>query len=83
MLLLNNIITEFKVAKEQSEHEKDKYTWKPDFKWLIKTFAVAYIAIIILFFMLNFLLKPYMRQRPMEITPWLDKNKTENVAEQK
>lgn len=74
---------ELKVAKEQSEHEKDKYTWKPDFKWIIKTFVIVYVTIIILFFILNFLLKPYMRQIPMEITPWLDKNKTETVVEHK
>lgn len=74
---------ESKVVKEQSEHENDKYTWKPDFKWLIKTFVIVYAMIIILFLLLTFLLKPYMRQRPMEITPWLDKNKTENVVEQK
>jgi len=74
---------ELKVAKEQSEHENNKYTWKPDVKWLIKTFVIVYAMIIILFFLLNFLLKPYMRQRPMEITPWLDKNKTETVVEQK
>lgn len=74
---------ELKVGKEQSEHEKDKYTWKPDFKWLIKTFVIVYVTIIILFFVLNFLLTPHMRQRPMEITPWLDNNKTETVVEQK
>lgn len=74
---------ELKVVKEQSEHEKDKYAWKPDSKWLIKTFVMVYVTIIILFFILNFLLKPYMRQRPMEITPWLDNNKTETVVEHK
>jgi len=74
---------ELKVTKDQSKHENNKHTWKPDTKWLIKTFIIVYAMIIILFFLLNFFLKPYMRQRPMEITPWLDKNKIETVVEQK
>lgn len=71
------------MSKEKYEQEDEKYSWKPDFKWLFKTFIFVYVLVIILFFLLNFLLNPYMRQRPAEITPWLDNNKTENVSERK
>ena len=71
------------MPKEKYEQEDEQYSWKPDFKWLFKTFIFVYVFVIILFFLLNILLKPYMRQRPAEITPWLDKNKTESVSEHK
>ena len=38
------------------------------------------VVLVILFFSLNFLLKPYMRDIPMEITPWLQK--TDNTDKQ-
>ncbi len=48
--------------------------WKPSFKWHLKVLAVIYVVLIVLFFLLNHLLKPYMRQLPAEITPWLHQN---------
>ena len=50
---------------------KEQETWMPSLKWLCKSFLVIMVVLVILFFSLNFLLKPYMRDIPMEITPWL------------
>ncbi|MEN3013780.1 MAG: hypothetical protein ABDH23_04090 [Endomicrobiia bacterium] len=47
--------------------------WKPDIKWYLKVLLLIYIFIIVLFFLLNHLLKPYMRKIPPEITPWLQR----------
>ncbi len=47
--------------------------WKPSLMWHIKILVIIYIILISLFFLLNYLLKPYMRQLPKEITPWLQK----------
>ena len=52
---------------------KEQETWMPSLKWLCKSFLVIMVVLVILFFSLNFLLKPYMRDIPMEITPWLQK----------
>lgn len=56
-----------------NKETKEEQTWMPSLKWLCKTFVIIIIFIIIAFFTLNFLLKPYMRSIPMELTPWLDK----------
>jgi len=45
--------------------------WKPTWKWQLKTLAIIYSVLIVLFFVLNIVLKPYMRQIPKDITPWL------------
>ena len=45
--------------------------WKPTWKWHLKTLAVIYSVLIVLFFVLNIVLKPYLRQIPKDITPWL------------
>jgi uncharacterized paraquat-inducible protein A len=47
--------------------------WSPTRQWHIKTLAVIYACLIILYFVLNWLLKPYMREIPPEVTPWLKK----------
>ena len=52
---------------------KEQETWMPSLKWLCKSFLVIMIILVVLFFSLNFLLKPYMRDIPTEITPWLQK----------
>ena len=52
---------------------KEQETWMPSLKWLCKSFLVIMVVLVILFFSLNFLLKPYMRDIPVEITPWLQK----------
>lgn len=56
-----------------NKETKEEQTWMPSLKWLCKTFAIIVVFIIIAFFTLKFLLKPYMRSIPMELTPWLDK----------
>ncbi len=47
--------------------------WKPSLAWHLKVIAIIYICLILIFFLLNYLLKPFMRQLPPEITPWLQK----------
>ena len=55
--------------------------WKPTWKWHLKTLAVIYSVLIVLFFVLNIVLKPYLRQIPKDITPWLkDVPKKESVG---
>ena len=55
---------------------KEEKTWMPSLKWLCEVFLMIVFLVVISFFILNFLLKPYMRDIPMEITPWLDKTIT-------
>jgi hypothetical protein len=45
--------------------------WSPTWEWHGKALAAIYAGLIVLFFALNWFLKPYMRQIPPEITPWL------------
>ena len=67
-------------AKEKNTEEK---TWMPSLKWLFKSFLIIVFIVVASFFILNFLLKPYMRDIPMEITPWLDKGtETQTTQEQ-
>ena len=54
-----------------------KYVWQPNLKWFLKVLITMYILITIVFFVVNFLLKPYMRDIPKEITPWLNKTVAE------
>ncbi len=45
--------------------------YAPTKEWHIKTLSIIYGILIVLFFFLNWLLKPYMRHIPPEVTPWL------------
>jgi hypothetical protein len=45
--------------------------WRPSWKWHAKVLVSVYAVLLVLFFSLNFLLKPYLRQIPKDITPWL------------
>jgi len=47
--------------------------WSPTKEWHIKTLAIIYTGLIIVYFLLNWLLKPYLRQIPPDATPWLKK----------
>jgi len=49
--------------------------WQPTWKWHIKVLIIIYVSLIIVYFFLNWLLKPYMRKLPPEITPWLEQKK--------
>ncbi len=62
--------------KFEDTHQTIKL-WRPDWKWHLKTLAIIYAALIILFFVVNALMKPYMRQLPKEITPWLQEQEKE------
>ena len=57
-------------------------SWKPTYKWIGVTAGIILVFLIAMFFVLNILLKPYMRERPAEITPWLNKSNKEMKAEQ-
>ena len=46
--------------------------WKPTYKWLAKTAGIVLATLIVVFFVANIVLKPYMRHIPLEITPWLN-----------
>ncbi|MCL1972782.1 MAG: hypothetical protein FWG57_07340 [Endomicrobia bacterium] len=56
--------------------------WKPTYKWMGVTAGIILVLLTVSFFVLNILLKPYMRERPAEITPWLSNSKKEMKAEQ-
>ena len=47
--------------------------WKPSWKWHVSVIVAIYAVLLVAFFTLNIALKPYMRQIPKDITPWLDK----------
>ena len=62
------------MATEDTNKEINKEsTWFPTLKWLCEIFLLIVFFIGIAFFILNFLLKPYMRNIPMDVTPWLAK----------
>ncbi len=47
--------------------------WSPTWKWHAKTLGIIYISLIFVYFLINWLLKPYLRDLPPEVTPWLKK----------
>lgn len=51
--------------------------WRPSYRWMGFAAGVILLFLIIVFFALNIILKPYMREIPASITPWLDKSKKE------
>lgn len=59
--------------KEENTEQNIVKPWQPTYKRMGITAAVIVVVLIITFFLLNIILKPYMRQRPAELTPWLDK----------
>ncbi len=67
------------MLKEKKDLQ-EKYTWMPSLKWMLKALAALYVLIIIFYFSLNILLKPYMRDIPKELTPWLN---DKNISEKK
>ncbi|MBN1621162.1 MAG: zinc ribbon domain-containing protein [Endomicrobiales bacterium] len=55
--------------------------WKPSWKWHVRALVIIYTCLIIAFFLMNHLLKPYLRQIPNDVTPWLkDLPKEESVG---
>ncbi len=61
---------------------KEDKVWLPDLRWLLKVLIIVYVISIVGFFVANYFLKPYMRDIPKEITPWLN-NSDKNISEQK
>ena len=45
--------------------------WQPTWQWHRKTLLIVYAVLIVVFFIVKALLKPYVRQLPADITPWL------------
>ena len=48
--------------------------WAPTKAWHIRTLSVIYACLIVAFFLLSHLLKPYLREIPPDVTPWLKKS---------
>ncbi|MDR3306825.1 MAG: hypothetical protein LBS61_04070 [Endomicrobium sp.] len=61
------------------KREKD-VLWKPSYEWYLKIFAIVLGTLTVLFFTLNIVLKPYMRQINPELTPWLNGGNSNKVA---
>ncbi|MCL2390920.1 MAG: hypothetical protein FWD54_06825 [Endomicrobia bacterium] len=60
------------------ENNRKAIPWQPTYKWFAKTSAIIFVALLIIFFALNILFKPYMRKISSEITPWLCKTGSVN-----
>ena len=45
--------------------------WRPTWAWHRKTLGIIYGLLVIAFFVLKVVLKPYVRALPPEITPWM------------
>jgi hypothetical protein len=45
--------------------------WQPTWRWHAKTLGIIYVVLIVLYFIAKSIMKPYVRQLPPEITPWL------------
>ena len=69
---------EAKICKKCGTSLIVRQVWKPTWKWHLKVLGIIYVAIIALFFLINYLLRDYMRKLPTDITPWLkqDRDKT-------
>lgn len=50
--------------------------WLPSWRWHLRTLGVIYAVVIVAFFVAKSVLKPYVRNLPPEITPWLHEGKT-------
>jgi hypothetical protein len=45
--------------------------WRPTWAWHGRTLAIVYAIVIVVFFIVRAWLKPYVRQLPPDITPWM------------
>ena len=61
-----------KLCKKCGIELKMPLVWKPTLRWHLTTLAIIYTSLIVIFFSLNIILKPYLRQIPKNITPWLN-----------
>jgi hypothetical protein len=71
-----------KLKSYDSNHKKNDTNtlWRPTYRWYIKTASFVLILLSIIFFILNILLKPYMREISEDITPWLKKSNTKMLV---
>jgi len=53
--------------------------WQPTWQWHIRTLGIIYVILIVLFFTMKSLLKPYVRHLPPDVTPWLHPNSAPHV----
>ncbi|MDR2616678.1 MAG: hypothetical protein LBC22_02550 [Endomicrobium sp.] len=60
---------------ENLKKNKEMQVWKPTYSWYGKVFGTVFILLGISFFVLNIVLKPYMRKINPELTPWLNNKK--------
>ncbi|HVO33792.1 MAG TPA: hypothetical protein VMU17_07740 [Elusimicrobiota bacterium] len=45
--------------------------WQPTWAWHRRSLLTIYAIVLVLFFTVKVMLKPYVRHLPPEITPWL------------
>lgn len=50
--------------------------WLPTWRWHLKVLGVIYLVLVGAFFVLKWLLAPYTRHLPPEVTPWLQPRQT-------
>jgi hypothetical protein len=50
--------------------------WKPTWAWHGRTLLIIYGVVLVLFVVAKIKFKPYIRQLPPEITPWMHHEKT-------
>lgn len=64
---------DIKLCKKCGSEMFFKPVWYPTWKWHVRVLIIIFVIIIVLFLGLNYFLKPYMRELPADITPWLSK----------
>ena len=60
-----------KVCKKCGHSFEIIEVWRPTWKWHLKTLGIIYVVLIFVLFAANIILKPYLRQIPKDITPWM------------
>jgi hypothetical protein len=55
--------------------------WQPTWRWHAKTLGIIYAVLIVLFFVMKSVLKPYIRHLPPEVTPWLHPRNVPHAAQ--
>ncbi|MDR3253550.1 MAG: hypothetical protein LBT07_01120 [Endomicrobium sp.] len=63
-----------KTSIVESKDDENNILWKPTYKWYAKTAGIVLGVLVVVFFVLNIVLKPYMRDIDPDITPWLNKS---------
>ena len=62
--------------KKPMREEDRPPLWQPTWAWHTRTLLIIYTCVIVAFFIVKAWLKPYVRDLPAEITPWLHGQKT-------